>query len=209
MFNQSPHLFTTKNQKAFTMIELVFVIVIIGILAAVAIPRLATNRDDAEAIVVVNNLKDLVNETIASYTATGRMTKRPITGSYDCPNEVREKFSLGCMYERTDGNEFTGGFITAIGAKKEFNYSTRPEYRGCVGIQLDIFTDTDAQTIRLRVGYDRATGIFDFRYDVATLAQRPECKKIVELVKKAYPENGKCGPDCHEITFGGISALSN
>ena len=59
------------------MIELVFVIVIIGILAAVAIPRLATNRDDAEAIVVVNNLKDLVNETIASYTATGKLTKDP------------------------------------------------------------------------------------------------------------------------------------
>ena len=70
MFNQ----LTTKNQKAFTMIELVFVIVIIGILAAVAIPRLATNRDDAEAIVVVNNLKDLVNETIASYAATGKLT---------------------------------------------------------------------------------------------------------------------------------------
>ena len=39
---------TQKTKKAFTMIELVFTIVIIGILAAVAIPRLAATRDDAE-----------------------------------------------------------------------------------------------------------------------------------------------------------------
>ena len=33
--------------KAFTMIELVFVIVVIGILSAVAIPKLSATRDDA------------------------------------------------------------------------------------------------------------------------------------------------------------------
>lgn len=38
-----------KSQKssAFTMIELVFVIVVIGILSAVAIPKFAATRDDA------------------------------------------------------------------------------------------------------------------------------------------------------------------
>ena len=36
-----------QNKKAFTMMELVFVIVVIGILATVAIPRLAATRDDA------------------------------------------------------------------------------------------------------------------------------------------------------------------
>ena len=37
-----------SSKKAFTMIELVFVIVVVGILASVAIPRLAASRDDAE-----------------------------------------------------------------------------------------------------------------------------------------------------------------
>ena len=37
----------TGNQKAFTMVELVFVIAIIGILAGIALPRLAATRDDA------------------------------------------------------------------------------------------------------------------------------------------------------------------
>ncbi len=37
-----------KTRAAFTMIELVFVIVVIGILASIAIPRLAATRDDAQ-----------------------------------------------------------------------------------------------------------------------------------------------------------------
>ena len=36
------------NRYAFTMIELVFVIVVLGILAAIAIPKIAATRDDAE-----------------------------------------------------------------------------------------------------------------------------------------------------------------
>lgn len=36
------------RRTAFTMIELVFVIVILGILAAIAIPRFAATRDDAQ-----------------------------------------------------------------------------------------------------------------------------------------------------------------
>ncbi|MDX1808890.1 MAG: prepilin-type N-terminal cleavage/methylation domain-containing protein [Sulfurospirillaceae bacterium] len=35
------------TRPAFTMIELIFVIVVIGILSAIAIPRLAASRDDA------------------------------------------------------------------------------------------------------------------------------------------------------------------
>lgn len=37
-----------KSKNAFTMVELVFVIVVLGILAAVAVPRLAATRTDAE-----------------------------------------------------------------------------------------------------------------------------------------------------------------
>jgi general secretion pathway protein G len=40
--------FKKMKRAAFTMLELVFVIVVIGILAAVAVPRLAATRDDAQ-----------------------------------------------------------------------------------------------------------------------------------------------------------------
>ena len=37
-----------KFSRAFTMVEMVFVIVVLGILAAIAVPRLAATRGDAE-----------------------------------------------------------------------------------------------------------------------------------------------------------------
>ncbi|MDY6188780.1 MAG: type II secretion system protein [Campylobacter sp.] len=54
-------------KKAFTMIELIFVIVILGILASVAIPRLAATREDAEISTAVANLRTLVSDAAAYY----------------------------------------------------------------------------------------------------------------------------------------------
>ncbi len=54
------------KRNAFTMIELIFVIVILGILAAVAIPKLAATRDDAENVKVAHSVMGGASE-IASY----------------------------------------------------------------------------------------------------------------------------------------------
>jgi len=52
-----------SNQKAFTLLELTFVIVIIGILSAIAIPKFAATRDDAvvtKAIATVSSVRNAV-----------------------------------------------------------------------------------------------------------------------------------------------------
>ena len=59
-------------RKGFTMIELIFVIVILGVLASVAIPRLAATRDDAEVAKAATNLATAVSDITAYYTAKGK-----------------------------------------------------------------------------------------------------------------------------------------
>ena len=53
------------------MIELIFVIVILGILASVAIPRLAATRTDAEIATTVSNLRTLISDLSSYYVVKG------------------------------------------------------------------------------------------------------------------------------------------
>ena len=60
-------------KKGFTMIELIFVIVILGILASVAVPRLAGTKADAEESAAVANLRTLVSDLNTYYVAKGNI----------------------------------------------------------------------------------------------------------------------------------------
>ena len=66
-----------NDRKAFTMLELIFVIVVIGILSAVAIPKFALNRDDA----VISKAKATVS-AVRTSIATERQ-KRILRGKFD------------------------------------------------------------------------------------------------------------------------------
>lgn len=90
--------------KAFTMVELVMVIVVIGILAAIAIPKLAVTRDDA----IVTKAKTTVG-TLRTAIATERQ-KRMLRGNFThvdgATAESLLEYGLDSKWSRS-GNTFT------------------------------------------------------------------------------------------------------
>jgi len=71
-----------KNQKAFTMLELTFVIVVIGILSAIAIPRFADTADSAYTVKAQTTLT-----TVRSALATERQ-RRILRGDFSAITDL-------------------------------------------------------------------------------------------------------------------------
>ena len=67
------------HRKAFTMIELIFVIVIIGILAMVAIPKLASTSTDAKKA-LVNSFIGALNRTVGPTMYSAALAKNYSNG---------------------------------------------------------------------------------------------------------------------------------
>lgn len=133
-------------KKAFTMIELVFVIVVLGILAAVAIPKFAATRTDAQ---ISKGRADVAS--IRSAIITERQS-RLITGD-------NKYIIAGTSAKEIDSGSLFGGILT-YGIKDSTDSGHWTNTGG--------YSDENTTTYDYKVGettvgftYTRGTGIFD------------------------------------------------
>jgi general secretion pathway protein G len=87
-------------KKGFTMIELIFVIVILGILAAVAIPKLAATRDDAKAASIKTDIGTAIQAVPSWFQG---QKEASFINAMSLDTNVWAKQNNQCSYVYTDG----------------------------------------------------------------------------------------------------------
>jgi prepilin-type N-terminal cleavage/methylation domain-containing protein len=122
------------KRSGFTMIELVFVIVILGILASVAIPKLAATRDDANIAKASTEVSAIVSDLGSYYTAHGGFEKNV---------SVMTNVAL---YKDLTANETPAGTVD-FKAGNTIHYGDKTRKQNC----LDIVANDTNGTVTLSV----------------------------------------------------------
>jgi len=91
------------KKSAFTLIELIFVIVILGILATVAIPKLAASRDDAKLSRARVDLGTCINDLGGKYTAIGFLVSSDFSQNPACTKANGYNASLVVLNASNNG----------------------------------------------------------------------------------------------------------
>ena len=154
------------KKNAFTMIELVFVIVVLGILAAVAIPKFAATRTDAQ---ISKGRADVAS--IRSGIISDRQV-RLITGD---PKFIEAGNGAGQLDEGAVGvgsGPLFGGVLSYPVADSYWKNVTRPD----VNSSTYTFSAGGASTT---FTYTRSNGKFTCSTTTGTAAQKALCKKLI------------------------------
>lgn len=157
-------------KRAFTMIELIFVIVIVGILAASAIPMLSATRDDAGSAKTLSNLSTMISDVTSNYTAQNKFAAN-IDQMTNVTGVTLGKGGTATLSELNTKPVSANDTLKAI-----FNFKVGKD-SDCV---LVSFIKNDQQDVNLYVGTEK---LLKFQDDIA------KAKSAVAEKQKIYDSN--------------------
>ena len=148
-----------KSKYAFTVIELIFVIVILGILSAIAIPKLSSTKELAEITKARSDIS-----SIRSAIITERQS-RLITGDSSWISVLSQNTTT--LFDGNGTSNLLMYGMTASTGSGHWQSTSGTAYTYTVGSTVLAFT------------YDNATGIFTCSTTAGTDAQDQLCKDLI------------------------------
>ena len=131
-----------RNERGFTLIELMIVIAIIGILAAIAIPQFAKYRERSYRAMALNDLRNVMTAEEAEYASEGQYSnqgcglgpawlfnnsKHISKGVGYCVNAKSAQYAAFTGHKATDREFGAGSDNEGIFYKKVANPHTRAQ----------------------------------------------------------------------------------